>query len=237
MIERTEDHGIVTLRLAHGKVSALDLELGEELRRQLALSREARAVILTGTGSSFSAGVDLFRMTSDGAAYVERFWPVLNGLLEELFVFPRPVIAAANGHAIAGGCLVVAACDYRLMSGGRIGVPELLVGVPFPAIALEILKFAAGRDAQFLAYSGVTLPPDEARARGLVDEVAAPGALLARAREVAETLAAIPAETFRITKLQLRRGAQIDDQARAVWTRPEVHAHIREYLARTVGRK
>ena len=237
MIERTEDGGIVTLRLAHGKVSALDLEFGEEFRRQLAGCREARAVILTGTGSSFSAGVDLFRMTNDGAEYVERFWPSLTALLEELFLFPRPVVAAANGHAIAGGCLVVAACDYRLMSAGRIGVPELLVGVPFPAIAVEILKFAAGRDAQALAYSGVTLGPDDARARGLVDEVVAPDHLLARARVVAEQLAAIPAESFRITKLQLRRGANVDAEAKAVWTRPEVHAHIRDYLARTVHKK
>jgi enoyl-CoA hydratase len=237
VIERTEDNGIVALRLAHGKVSALDLELGEELRRQLEASRDARAVILTGTGSSFSAGVDLFRMTDGGADYIERFWPALTRLFVELFEFPRPVVAAANGHAIAGGCLIVAACDYRLISGGKIGVPELLVGVPFPAIAMDILKFAAGRDAQYLAYSGATLPPDEARQRGLVDEVVAPVDLLARAGEVAEKLAAIPAESFRITKLQLRRGTDLDADARDVWSRPEVHAHIREYLGRTVGRK
>ena len=115
-------------------------------------------------------------------------------------------------------------------------MPELLVGVPFPAIAVEILKFAAGRDAQYLAYSGVTLPADEARGRGLLDEVVEPDRLLARAREVAEKLAAIPAESFRITKVQLRRGTNVDAESKAVWTRPDVHAHIREYLARTVRR-
>ncbi len=237
MIERTENDGIVTLRLAHGKVSALDLEFGEEIRRQLEASLDARAVILTGTGSSFCAGVDLFRMTGGGEEYVDHYWPVLTRMFAELFEFPRPVVAAANGHAIAGGCLIVAACDWRLMSGGRIGVPELLVGVPFPAIAMDILKFAAGRDAQWLAYSGATLQPEEARQRGLIDEVVAPGDLLPRANEVAEKLAAIPAESFRITKLQLRRGTDLDYKARAMWLRPEVHAHIREYLARTVGKK
>src|SRR5437764_8628045 len=125
MIERSESEGIVTLRLAHGKASAMDIELCDALRRELAASRDARAVILTGSGSIFSAGVDLFRMLKDGAGYVERFWPALSGVLEELFLFPRPAIAAANGHAIAGGCLLVAACDHRLMSGGKIGVPEL----------------------------------------------------------------------------------------------------------------
>jgi enoyl-CoA hydratase len=237
MIERTSSDGIVTLRLAHGKASAMDIELCEALRAELAASRDARAVVITGSGSIFSAGVDLFRMTRDGAAYVERFWPALSAVLEELFVFPRPVVAAANGHAIAGGCLLVAACDRRLMSGGKIGVPELLVGVPFPLIAIEILKFAAGRDAQQLAYSGATLAPEDARAKGLIDEVVDADALLPRAREVAERLAAIPAESFRLTKLSLRRGANHDAEALGVWSRPEIHAHIGDYLARTVGKK
>ena len=237
MIERSESGGIVTLRLAHGKASAMDIELCQELRRQLAASRGARAVILTGTGSIFSAGVDLFRMLREGAAYVERFWPALSAVLEDLFLFPRPIVAAANGHAIAGGCLMVAACDHRLMSGGKIGVPELLVGVPFPLMAIEILKFAAGRDAQQLAYSGATLAPPDARDKGLIDEVIDAGALLPRAREVAERLAAIPAESFRLTKLALRRGTNHDAEALKVWSQPDIHAHISDYLSRTVGKK
>ena len=237
MIERSESDGILTLRLAHGKASVLDLELCQELRRQLDAARDARAVILTGTGSIFSAGVDLFRLTDGGDAYIARFWPALRDLLESIFVFPRPVVAAANGHAIAGGCLLVAASDYRLMSGGKIGVPELLVGVPFPLIALDILTFAAGRDAQQLAYSGATLAPEEARAKGLIDEVIDADRLLARAEEVAERLAAVPADSFRITKLTLRRRENRDAEALRVWSRPEIQAHIREYLSRTVGRK
>jgi enoyl-CoA hydratase len=237
MIERSESDGIVTLRLAHGKASALDIELCDELRRQLDASRDSRAVILTGSGAIFCAGVDLFRLTDGGAAYVERFFPALRDAFEVLFTFPRPVIAAANGHAIAGGCLIVAACDYRLMSGGKIGVPELLVGVPLPAIAAEILQFAAGRDAQWLAYSGGTITPEEARGRGLIDEVVAPDFLMSRANEMAHRLAAAPADAFRITKLQFRRGADLDGEALAVWSRPDVHAHIREYLSVTVRRK
>src|SRR5205814_7801333 len=112
---------------------------------------------------------------------VERFWPALSGMLDDLFHFPRPVVAAANGHAIAGGCFLVSVCDYRLMSGGTIGVPEMLVGVPFPTVIMKILKFVAGRDAQYLPYTGATLPPEEARGKGLIDEVVGADALLARA--------------------------------------------------------
>src|SRR6266852_3631054 len=121
MIERQDDDGIVTLRLAHGKASALDAELLEALEQSLdEVGRsDARAVVLTGSGSIFSAGVDLFRLLNEGAPYVGRFFPLLVSAIRRLFLFPRPVVAAANGHAIAGGCILVAACDYRLMAAGN----------------------------------------------------------------------------------------------------------------------
>lgn len=238
MIEKEQNAGILTLRLAHGKASAMDVELCEALTRELrdAEKSDAKAVILTGTGSIFSAGVDLFRMTNEGAAYVERFFPALRDSLHALFTFWKPIVAAVNGHAIAGGCLLAAACDYRLMSAGKIGVPELLVGVPFPAVAVEILKYACGRDAQSLIYSGRTVTPDEAKLAGLIDEVAAPDFLHARAEVVARELAAIDSRNFAITKKQLRGAPPSDDDVMKMWSAPEVHDHIREYLGRTVGK-
>src|SRR5262249_50525029 len=132
MIERFQHEGILTLRLAHGKASALDVELLDALQHELdGVPEDVRALVLTGTGSIFSAGVDLFRLTQEGADYVRRFLPLLSRLVRALFTFPRPVVAAANGHAIAGGCIIVLASDVRLMAEGtgRIGIPELLVGV------------------------------------------------------------------------------------------------------------
>src|SRR5439155_1274578 len=95
-------------------------------------------LVLVGTGSAFSAGVDLFRILDGGDDYVARFIPALSGAFDDLFAYRRPVVAAVNGHAIAGGCVIAACADYRLMAEGRgrIGVPEQLVGVAFPAIAL-----------------------------------------------------------------------------------------------------
>ena len=119
MIERSQQEGILTLRLAHGKASALDVELLNALLRELeGAAEDVRAVILTGTGSIFSAGVNLVRLTREGADYVERFLPLLSRLVRTLFTFPRPVVAAANGHAIAGGCILLLACDVRLMAEG-----------------------------------------------------------------------------------------------------------------------
>jgi enoyl-CoA hydratase len=249
MIERSEHDGILTLRLADGKVGALDVELVDALLRELdAAAGGARALVLTGTGSIFSAGVDLVRLTREGPDYVRRFLPLLSRFLRALFAFPKPVVAAANGHAIAGGCVIVLAADARLMAdgAGTIGLPELAVGVPFPAAALEVVRFAVPRDrVQSLLYTGRTLPPRDALAAGLVDEVVAPGELPARAEEVARQLALIPPPVFRLTKQSLRAealeridnaGMSLDQAALEVWSEAETHAHIREYLRRTLGK-
>lgn len=248
MIERSENDGIVTLRLAHGKASALDLELMEGLARVMAETAlaDARAVVLTGSGSIFSAGVDLFRLTSAGDDYVSRFVPALSRLVLDLFAFPKPLVVAVNGHAIAGGCIFTLTGDYRLMAAGngRIGMPELLVGVPFPAAVLEIVRFAVPpQHIQSLIYTGRTLAPDDALRFGLIDEIAAADALLARATEMAVHLASLPAESFGLAKRQLRDKAigrakhyanELDSTMTDLWRSPETHARIREYLAKTV---
>jgi len=249
MIEREERDGVVILRLAHGKASALDVELLEALERELDAVGDARAVVLTGTGSIFSAGVDLFRVLDGGVVYVERFLPALRELLHTIFTLPTPVVVAANGHAIAGGGILVASGDVRLMArgSGRIGVPELVVGVPFPALALEIVRFAvAPHRLPEIVYLGRTYHADDALACGFVDEVVDADALGARARDVAESLAALPPAAFRLAKRQLRAPALVraetlakiaDAEAAAAWADPATHAHIRGYLDRTLGKK
>ncbi len=236
MIERSKEHGIVTLRLAHGKASAMDVELLEAMNRELdAAAVNAKAVILTGTGSIFSAGVDLFRLTSEGVPYVERFFPLLSEMIRKIYELPVPVVAAANGHAIAGGCILVLASDYRLMAAGngRIGVAELLVGVPFPESALRVVQFAVPNAPRYV-LTGKTLLPQEALAAGMIDEVVEPNQLMQRAAEMATQLGAIPRESFRLTKRQLRGLGADDKAALAVWSEPAIHDGIRAYLAKTV---
>ena len=248
MIERSDHDGIVTLRLAHGKASVMDLELCQAIVQQLDAAREARAIILTGTGSIFSAGVDLVRLTNDGADYARRFGPALVEVITKLFTIPVPVVAACNGHAIAGGCIMVAASDYRLMAAGegRIGVPELLVGVAFPPIALEVARYGiAPQHLQEMIYLGKTVLPDEALRKGVVDEVVDPAQLEARAGEIARHLASIPADCFRLTKAQLRADAIArahaleakNDEVQEIWASPDVHARIRDYLSRTIRKR
>ncbi len=247
MIARSQREGVLTLRLEHGKANALDVELLGALLHELdGAADDVRALVLTGTGSIFSAGVDLIRLTREGEGYVRHFLPLLSRLLRTLFTFPRPVVAAVNGHAIAGGCVMVLACDARLMAegAGTIGLPELRVGVPFPAAGLEVVRFAVPREkVQSLLYTGRTLPAPDALAAGLVDELVVPATLLDRAQELAQQLALIPPPAYSLTKRSLRAEALeriektselLDPAALDLWSAPATHAHIREYLHRTL---
>ena len=250
MIERKDTGGIRILKLAHGKVSAMDIELGEAFTREMhdAAVAPVEAVIVTGTGSSFSAGVDLFRVVKEGAEYGRRFLPVLDGLLRAALTLPKPVVAAVNGHAIAGGCILAACCDHRIMvdGTGRIGVPELGVGVPFPALPLQIMAARVADTAlRDLVFTARTVQVDEAKALGLVDEKCPAGMLMDRALEAARRLASIPAGAFALTKeafytpILERTKALSHLNARVVdaWMQPHTYDTIRAYLEKTVGKK
>jgi enoyl-CoA hydratase len=250
MIKRKQVSDSVTLvQFDHGRVSALDLEFLLALRAELAeLADSGTALVLTGTGTAFSAGVDLVRLLDGGAAYVEEFIPALSGAFDDLFAYQRPVVAAVNGHAIAGGCVIVSCADHRLMAEGRsrIGVPELLVGVPFPASALAAVRYATGDvGVADLVYSGGTHLPDEALRRRLVDEVVPEAELLDRAITKAELLAAIPPATFVHTKRSLRdrywteidtTGRQRDAEMLEIWSSPEGLGAVAAYVQKTLGK-
>jgi enoyl-CoA hydratase len=126
---------------------------------------------------------------------------------------------------------------------GRMGITELLVGVPFPALAFEIVRFAVpGRYLPEFTYTGATYDVDASLARGWVDELVDANALTERAHRRAREGAAI-AQAFTQAKKQLRqevserveRGGVTTDQAVTdIWT--EALGYIRDYVARTLNK-
>lgn len=205
MLNVDERDDVVVVRIEHGRVGALDAELLDALTE--AVQASDRALVLTGTGSAFSAGVDLRRILDGGRPYTEQFLAALSRMFRAVFDSPRPTVAAVNGHAIAGGCVLALACDVRLMSAGRIGLAELAVGVPFPTSALEIVRHALGRDAGRAVLRAETVGPDEAVRLGMVHEVVDAADLLPRAVALAGELAARSPEAYRLAKTQLHRPA------------------------------
>jgi enoyl-CoA hydratase len=247
MFERQLQDGVAVVTLTHGKVNALDLELCRGIRGILREAAEdgTRAVVLTGRGTIFSAGVDLKRLLAEPPSYVEEFFPALCDLFEEAFFCPKPLVAALNGHAVAGGCVLACAADYRVVGRGdfRLGVPELLVGVPFPHVALEILRSCL-EPARFrsLLFRGFLVGPETGLADGLVDEVVDPPEVLPNAMRVARELAGLSGDTFHLSKMQIRaparaRLASLTDEERgavlAAWTAPETREAVRAFVERS----
>jgi len=235
------------VRLAHGKVNALDVELLAAIVGVLDQigNTPARAVVLTGSGTVFCAGVDLRRVLSGTPDYLERFLPALTEAVARLFFFPLPVVAAVNGPAVAGGCVLAAACDRRILaSGSRIGASELLVGVPFPVAALEVLRHACGDAVDEVILSGRLYEAEEARAVGLAHETVDGEGLLERAVALAGALGSLAPAAFRLAKAQLRRptldriaadSPTVDPEVRALWGAEETTAAIRAQLDRMAG--
>ena len=248
MIDVSIEERIAVVRLDHGAVNALDGELLSGLVAALdELPSRADAVVLTGAGSAFSAGADLVRLLDQGSAYVAAARPHADRAFERMFLTPLPMVAAINGHAIAGGFVLALACDHRVSVSGdiRMGLPELRVGVPFPMWALEIVRFAvAPPHLQRLLYSGRLLGPEDALAVGLVDEVVPPDRLMEDALKAARRLASIPVPTFRLTKAALREpfaerarlGRERDDEGMAIWSSAETRAAVQRFIERTLGR-
>jgi enoyl-CoA hydratase len=248
MIDIKTNAGIAVMTLMHGKANALDIEFCEAIAAQFVALRKSdtKAVVITGQGKIFSAGVDLKRLSDGGADYIRKFLPALHKLYDAVFNHPKPVVAAINGHAIAGGAVLAACADRRIMArdGGRIGVTELLVGVPFPALAFEIVRFAVPpRYLPEFTLSGATYASDAALQRGWIDEVTEPNDLLEDAVAVAQELVLLSPSAFAQTKKQIRQavterlersGETTDKAVTAIWTAPETLAYIRDYVARTL---
>ena len=248
MIKSEIIDGIAVLTLAHGKANALDIEFCDALARHFAELRRSdlRAAVLTGQGKIFSAGVDLKRLSAGGADYIRRFLPALHRLFEAVFFHPKPVVAAINGHAIAGGCVLACCADRRIMAreSGRIGVTEILVGVPFPALAFEIVRLAVPpRYLPEFTLSGATYATEEALRRGWVDAVSEPEDLIEDAVAVARELSLISPAAFAQTKTQIRQpvaerlqasGKATDAAVAEIWTAPATLAYIRDYVERTL---
>jgi enoyl-CoA hydratase/carnithine racemase len=244
VIEVAEQDGVALLRMADGKANAMSLELCQALTARFKDATDAPAVVVTGTGRIFSAGVDLIRLLDGGVPYIREFLPALSAMFAAVFSHPRPVVSAINGHAIAGGCVLACTGDRRLMAreAGRIGATELLVGVAFPSIAMEIMRHAmAPQYFEDAILSGATYAPPEALARGLVHDVVDPPVLIERAIADAKARAAISPSAFALTKRQIRAAAllppnraEIDEAVMEIWTAPETLDRIRDYVSRTL---
>ena len=232
---------VVVLRMDHGKVNALDVELLIAVREAFAELPVEAAVVLTGNERAFSAGLDLRRLLDSPLDYSDQLLDELTATCLTVFDHPRPVVAAVNGAAIAGGAMLAFAADVRFLSTGPIGLPELRVGVPIPSTLMELARHVLGSHLTGHVLQGVAVDAQSALSMGMVDEVVEPELLLDRAVAHAQLLAEVPAVTYALTKQALHAEARDlmeagspegDDEVADAWTAPEVRAQIQAQVER-----
>ncbi|HKN94736.1 MAG TPA: enoyl-CoA hydratase/isomerase family protein [Thermoleophilaceae bacterium] len=199
---------LAIVRIDRPPANALNPALLEELeaaRAELAADPPG-AVVIAGREGFFSAGVDLKLVPTMGPDDQRAMVNGINQLVLGWYCFPRPVVAAMTGHAIAGGMVIALCADYRVgASAGKLGLTELRAGVPYPVAAIRLVRAElAPPAARALALRAHLVEPDEALRLGLVDELAGPGEVLERACDVAEQMAAFGGDAYARTKRALR---------------------------------
>lgn len=234
---RTDDHdgGVRVLTLDRPPANALDESLLTGLGQALETAADddaVRALVLTGAGAFFSGGFDLAAPRRDAAAA-----RALQGLYRDthlrLLAFPKPTVAMVGGHAIAGGLILVLACDYRLGLDGpyRLGLNEVAIGASFPKIAFEIvrLRLAHARASELLLGAAL-YPAAQAIRLGVVDELLPAETLTATVLRRAARLGGFPRDAYAHTKAALvaTTVARVEGEteaevarAAAVWTTAE----------------
>jgi enoyl-CoA hydratase len=158
----------------------------------------------------FCAGLDLVESYEYDHATMERFVDAFDEMFVRLFMWDRPVVAAVNGHALAGGCILAMTADFRVFASGNawIGLNEVDLGIPFPAGAFEIARFALRPDWWTdCLVTGRRFSPEEALGAGIVHHVTGEGQVLHEAVARARLLAALPSEAVAPIKHALRAPA------------------------------
>src|SRR5437660_3003681 len=201
--------GMALVRIDRPPANAMDRGLLADAIaacEQLA-AEEPSAVVITGREGFFSAGADLKLAPTLDAEAQAAMVDGINRMAAGWYGFPRPVVCAVNGHAIAGGLILALCGDHRIGSGvGKLGLTELRAGIPYPVAAMAIVRAELAPPAvRVLAMRAELVDSGpEAVELGLLDELAERDELLDRALEVAQGFAALPRAAYARVKEQLR---------------------------------
>ncbi|HEX3762158.1 MAG TPA: enoyl-CoA hydratase/isomerase family protein [Kofleriaceae bacterium] len=244
------DDGVVVLRLEGIKANAMTPELLETIERMIdGFERgPAAAAVLTGHERHFSAGLALPHIINHDLVELRGFIELFSRAMTRVFACPKPIVAAVNGHAIAGGCVLALMCDWRIAADDptlRIGLNETQLGIGLPAIVIEALRAAVpAASIAPIAFEGTLFAPAQAHAIGLVHELAPAADLIARATARAQAYASRPPVAVAQVKRALR-AASLETVARTAdqevtrwletWFSPEAQSRLRAAVAQLGG--
>jgi enoyl-CoA hydratase/carnithine racemase len=231
-------------------MNAMSPALLAALDRQIAAAHSdasIRCVVLTGAGKAFCAGADLKAVRSelgDDAQAIGRFLQFAAGVIDRIEALPKPVIAAVNGLALAGGLEIVLACDLVLAAqSARLGDAHANFGLlPGGGSSVRLPRKLGVNRAKYLLYSGESVPASELVACGFVHQVVQDEQLEASARQLAEKLAARSPLVLRHMKRLVDHGRDLSQREALDLELAAVQAHagsddLREGLAAFAERR
>jgi enoyl-CoA hydratase/carnithine racemase len=212
MIRVHLENGIMEVTLDSRKGNMLSKEDIVMLAEHISAAAEDQGVsglLLTGAGAAFCTGLDI-DPTAGNPEYVEEVFRLFDGLLLQLFVFPKPVVAAVNGHSIGGGLLLQSAADRVVAADHpriKLGLPEVKLGIAIDKVMYELLAFnaASPKTLASMLLGGAYYTPGQAVALGFIDELTSGDSLMATARAQMAELASLPAAAYRETKELVKR--------------------------------
>ena len=207
-IEETDD--VALLRLDVGKANAIGVAFLNGVNGLLDQvdGSDARSLVLTGYDKYFSAGLALPELIGYSRDEHLSFLELFSETMLRVYAQKRPVIAAINGHAVAGGCVLALQTDLRVMADGptKIGLNEVQIGLALPPVVIETLRAQVPASSLMpIALRGKLFSPKEAETLGLVDEVVDQGRVESRAIDHAQALGALSPSAFSQIKLALRQ--------------------------------
>ncbi|WP_095046587.1 enoyl-CoA hydratase/isomerase family protein [Streptomyces sp. WM6386] len=206
------DGPVATVRLDHPPMNAFDTAQRAELAavaRELADSRQVRAVVLYGGERLFAAGADVKALAAMGPEEVRGWNRALQRTFDEVARLPMPVIAAITGYALGGGLELALAADYRVAAEDAIlGQPEVQLGIiPGSGGTQRLTRLIGPSRAKNLLMTGRRVSAEEALRLGFVDEVVPAGEVYDAALSYARRLAEGPAAALEAIKEAVDHGA------------------------------
>lgn len=223
MIEETIEEDILIATFKNGKTNAINRDMLEQLGRiaeQADQNPSPKGIILAGEGRFFSSGFDLslFLDFADIEEAVE-FFEFEQQVLTSLFACRKPVVAALNGHAAAGGLIYAMAADCRIVKEHpkiKIGMSEIKIGLPLNIAQHEVMRFGLDGNLRFrdVMFSGDMADVFQAKQQGIVDEIVSEETLLDRAKQIVSRWIDTPNRPFMRMKQLLR-----DDTVKRIRTK------------------
>lgn len=211
--QKTED-GIIIATLDDGKTNTITADALETLSaiiKNVNENDDIKGLVLTGAGKTFSSGFDLpmflgFKDLDEVVAFFRKE----EEILINLFMCRKPVVAAWNGAAVAGGFIFSMAADYRIVKNHpkiKVGMNEIKIGLGLSIVQTEVVRFALDTEKNFrnVMYFGEMYDVQKAKEIGIVDEIVEEDQLIARAKQLVSLWIDNPGRAFMLLKSSMRK--------------------------------